>query len=412
VGGASRVWSWADERLVSTFDALHVLEQRVVAAQLVLLREIDGRGLGRRLGGASSAAWLRNRHRLNPATASRRVKLAAALDADLPRTAAALADGSINVEQAQAIADAVVKLPTGLRPEGEQRLLEHADRTDPRTLAAAGARLLEDLDPEEAERQAEDREQRLAARAHRARDFRMIDVPGTGLVRIAGQLDQESAAVLRTGLDALCSPRNLRDGATTSRTAGQIRADAVVEIFRIALACRDLPENGGERPQVVVTVPLRTLQEDLGVAALEDGGALTAAAARRLACDAKVIPIVLGGPGQVLDAGRSQRLFTGPLRRALVVRDGGCVFPDCDRPPRWCEGHHVRSWVHGGPTSLGNAVLVCAPHHRLLHEGDWQARINPEDGLPEFIPPPYIDLEQRPQRNIRLAQRTTYHRRD
>jgi hypothetical protein len=124
---------------------------------------------------------------------------------------------------------------------------------------------------------------------------------------------------------------------------------------------------------------------------------------RRMACDAKVIPVVLGGEGQVLDVGRARRLFTGAIRKALIARDRGCAFPACDRPPRWCEGHHLQSWQAGGVTSVDNGVLLCRWHHRLIHEGSWQVRLGP-DRLPEFIPPAYIDAKQLPRRN-------DYHRR-
>jgi hypothetical protein len=174
-------------------------------------------------------------------------------------------------------------------------------------------------------------------------------------------------------------------------------------VCRLALACRDLPDNGGDRPQVVVTVDIDHLREETGAATLDDGAVLSPTAARRLACDARILPAVLGSAGQVLDVGRERRLFTGPLRRALVLRDRGCAFPTCDRPARWCEGHHVRSWLDHGPTNLNNAVLLCGHHHRVIHQGQWQVQIA-TDGLPEFIPPSYIDPQQQPRRN-------TYHRR-
>jgi hypothetical protein len=123
----------------------------------------------------------------------------------------------------------------------------------------------------------------------------------------------------------------------------------------------------------------------------------------RLACDAKILPAVLGGDGAVLDLGRTRRLFDGPLRRALVLRDGGCAFPQCDRPPRWCHAHHLTHWVDGGATCLDNAVLLCGAHHRVIHRGEWTVRLGP-DRLPEFIPPAHTDPEQRPRRN-------TFHRR-
>ena len=136
---------------------------------------------------------------------------------------------------------------------------------------------------------------------------------------------------------------------------------------------------------------------------MDSGDRLSPAAVRRLACDARLLPVVLGGEGQVLDAGRSRRLATGPLRRALVVRDRGCAFPACDRSPRWTDGHHIRGWTAGGGTDLTNMVLLCRRHHRLIHEGDWIVRMA-SDGLPEFIPPPILGVPQRPRRN-------RYHRR-
>jgi len=89
---------------------------------------------------------------------------------------------------------------------------------------------------------------------------------------------------------------------------------------------------------------------------------------------------------------------TGALRRALVLRDGGCQFPGCDRPAKWCQGHHIRPWADGGPTTLNNVVLVCTFHHRLLHHDDWTVHITP-DGRPELTPPAWVDPTQRPRRN-------------
>jgi hypothetical protein len=112
---------------------------------------------------------------------------------------------------------------------------------------------------------------------------------------------------------------------------------------------------------------------------------------------------VLGGDGQVLDVGRTRRLGTGVLRRALVLRDSGCAFPGCDRPPRWTDAHHIRSWASGGPTSLDNLVLLCRHHHRTVHLSDWQVRLG-VDRFPEFVPPAHLDRHRRPRRNL-------YHRR-
>jgi HNH endonuclease len=131
---------------------------------------------------------------------------------------------------------------------------------------------------------------------------------------------------------------------------------------------------------------------------LLDGiGVLDAASARRIACDCKVIPAVLGSESEPLDIGRISYTVPTAIRRALILRDGGCAFPGCDRPHQWCHAHHIQHWADGGPTELGNLVLLCGRHHRLIHHSAWHCGI--ANGRPEFHPPHYIDTQQRPRRN-------------
>jgi hypothetical protein len=126
--------------------------------------------------------------------------------------------------------------------------------------------------------------------------------------------------------------------------------------------------------------------------------------ARRLACNAGLLPMVLGGQSKVLDLGMSQRLFDRYQRIALARRDGGCVFYTCDRPPAWSQAHHVVKWSAGGPTDLANGALLCGFHHRLAHQGEWQVVIA-ADGVPEVIPPERVDPRRRPIRHSRLKPR-------
>jgi hypothetical protein len=99
------------------------------------------------------------------------------------------------------------------------------------------------------------------------------------------------------------------------------------------------------------------------------GGGLAA----RLRAARRLLPPALGGPPtQPLEVGRATRTVARAQRTALVVRDGGCGFPGCDRPQSWCEAHHLRHWLHGGPTDLANLVLLCPAHHRAVHEGGWR----------------------------------------
>jgi hypothetical protein len=102
---------------------------------------------------------------------------------------------------------------------------------------------------------------------------------------------------------------------------------------------------------------------------------------RRVACDASVSRVEVGAAGEPVNVGRASRTIPSALRRALVVRDGGCRFPGCDRPPEWTDGHHVRHWADGGETTLQNLVLLCRRHHRAVHEGRWRVAVEPDGGV-------------------------------
>ena len=165
-----------------------------------------------------------------------------------------------------------------------------------------------------------------------------------------------------------------------------------------------------------VTLDLDTLKQGLGKACLiglDDVDGLSAGEVRRLACDAGIIPVVLGGPSRLLDVGRTYRMFTPGLRAALVQRDGGCAFPGCTATPACCEAHHIVPWWQGGETRLGNGVLLCPHHHRLVEPdplqseaSQWRVDLDPVTGLPWFTPPRHIDPARRPRqhRRFRLEQ--------
>jgi hypothetical protein len=158
--------------------------------------------------------------------------------------------------------------------------------------------------------------------------------------------------------------------------------------------------NALPRRDLLGTVTMRydDLQKRIEAAVLSYGGPISAAEARRIACDADIIPAVLGSDSEVLDIGRASRLFTPPIRKALELRDKGCAFPGCDRPIAWCDAHHVVHWVHFGETAYGNGCLLCRFHHSEVHKGHWTIVFAP-DGIPEFIPPPWVDRDQKPRRN-------------
>jgi hypothetical protein len=179
--------------------------------------------------------------------------------------------------------------------------------------------------------------------------------------------------------------------------------DALIEALRRLAGTQVLPESHGAPPRVTVTLDYDTLAAGVGEAGVLDlDTPLSAGTVRRLACDAEIVPMVLGSRSQVLDVGRSSRLVTPGLWLTLTARDRHCTFPGCTRPPVACDAHHIRHWADGGPTALDNLVLLCRAHHTVLHTTPWQVHIDPHDQRPRFTPPPgrYHDptLRRRPLR--------------
>ena len=202
------------------------------------------------------------------------------------------------------------------------------------------------------------------------------------------------------------------------RSRPQLLLDGLVGACKAALAAGGLPATGGLRPQIMATIDYRDLLQRLGGTSIPGGvagtpggagslnqgtgslmftGPITASTIRKLACDADIIPVVLGGDGQVLDIGRASRVFPPHIRKALVARDQGCAFPQCTIPASWCEAHHIDYWSRGGSTGTDNGTLLCSHHHHLIHKEQWSIRMRA--GIPWFIPPPHIDPSQSPRRN-------------
>jgi len=158
---------------------------------------------------------------------------------------------------------------------------------------------------------------------------------------------------------------------------------------------------------VVVTVDEGKLRDAVGTATLSTGAEVSVGEARRLACNAGILPLVLGGDSLPLDLGRSRRFFAPQQKIALARRDGGCVFPGCDRPPAWTDAHHAKvGWADGGRTDVRDGCLLCGFHHRLVHraDGDWRIMFD-LDGIPEVVPPERVDPLRRPIRHHRLKPR-------
>ena len=206
------------------------------------------------------------------------------------------------------------------------------------------------------------------------------------------------------------------------RSRPQKLLDGLVGACKVALAAGTLPAAGGLRPQVMVTIDYRDLLTRLGhdrrrhprrparhrqtpstpsttehTGNLLFTGPVTASTVRKIACDADIIPVLLGSEGRILDIGRASRVFPPHIRKALTARDQGCAFPGCTIPAPWCEAHHITYWSRGGTTGTDNGALLCSHHHHVIHKEQWTIQLR--TGIPWFIPPPHIDPRQKPRRN-------------
>src|SRR5262249_19636193 len=211
-------------------------------------------------------------------------------------------------------------------------------------------------------------------------------------------------AMLKKALEAFASPRRQAQPDTPDETPKATETGvperytsklgrAFVELIE-HLPTDGLPQHGVANATIVITLPEAQLRTGLGEAILDTGTVISTSEVRRLACNAGLIPAVLGSDSAVLDLGRSQRLFDRHQRLALAIRDQGCVS----------KAHHRIPWSRGGPTDLSNGCLLCSFHHHLIHQGEWELTLAP-DGIVEVIPPDRIDPKRRPIRHHRYRPR-------
>ena len=322
------------------------------------------------------AAWLVARTRAGRGSSRRAQRVADSLAHRWQRLAEALAAGEIHPEQVEVIVRALDELPDTVPAEtrrlAEQHLIEQAQHFGPQELRLLGRRILDVVAPdlyEDHERRRLEEEERRARRTTRLIRQRRGD--GSTLFRIT--VPDAAADRLLTYLHAFTSPRRKSTDTEPGDGSERVPHDVQLGLAFCALLERldpaRLPVHGGDATTVVVTVDLQTLIDGLGTAALGSDGVISAAEARRLACTAKILPMVLGGKSELLDLGRSARLFSRAQRAAMAVRDRTCRAQGCDIPAAWCEAHHAATpWAAGGRTDLRDGRLLCSWHHHRAHD--------------------------------------------
>jgi len=366
----------ADASLFVGLTELYDLETTVRAVQTRWLAVADTRETTIAMAGRASRSWLIEDCNFNGREASGRLRLARTIGA-FPAVEAAFRSARITADQATAIVASLSDVPVDVRDTVESLLLERAPTATPFGLTRVTEQLLAELDIDGRAGRAEAARQRRLAR-------RGVDLDATfdGAGSLSGTLTPEVHDALKAALDAI-DPAGLR-GDEDDRTPRQRRHDALGALARHYLdGAVSLPAVNGERPRVVVTINAAELLDvDAGVATnrrarLDSGLPVSLDTARRLTCDAQLLPVVIDETGDVLRLGRTTRVWSVAQRRAAWIRDEGrCAFPRCRRPP--VDLHHLVWWSNGGSTDLDNAAWLCSFHHWLVHERRWTVCRDPK----------------------------------
>lgn len=404
----------------------------------------------KRLAQRNTATLLANGLQLSSAEAGRRVRastgleprctpLGAPLEPRYPTLAHAVDTGRISAENADVVIrglDGLHRL-AGMDPSDLERaesdLTTQAALFRPEDLRACVTRMVDCYDPDgQVERdQKEQTLRQLRLIAHRDGGYsitgRLTGAVGAQLVALLSPLARprpaepapvaeaadpgapsdagEAGATVTGSAPASAAARRLAEARRVhdDRDHGQRMHDALADLVSRTSRAGGLPTSGGTPATIIVTIGLDELLQRIGHGVTSDGTLLSVAEILRLADEAEIIPTVFSRVGAVLAQGRACRIATKAQSLALIVRDGGCSFPDCDHPPEWSQRHHIQSWLDGGATDVDNLTLLCGYHHRSFEQRGWACRMI--GSLPHWVPPRWIDPDQTPMLHHRLRLR-------
>ena len=358
---------------------LHRVEAQLAELKCRVLAAADD--VAAEHGARDVAAWLAHATAAEPAAVRAELRLGRGLESR-PVVAAGMRAGLVSAAQARVIVEAVDELPSDLgadlAADAEQTLVGFAGQHRPSELRRLGRRILEVVAPDVADAHEGERLEAEERRARETASLRLRD-QGDGRTRITGVLPTSVTDRLQHYLQAFTSPRQRPERVPQRRAYAHAFA-ALLEV----LDPDRLPEHGGDATTVLVTLSLDQLRTELAAAEVvvgEGEAVISAQQARRLACQASIIPVVLGGKGEVLDLGRARRLHTRAQRKALRLRDRRCRGEGCTIPAAWTEVHHLDPWSTGGPTDLDHAACLCSHHHHLIHDRAYDHRRLPSGDI-------------------------------
>jgi hypothetical protein len=383
----SKLWQLSDDEVAATLLQATRLRAQVEALELRLAAEADRRAVGDRVGATDTASWWGHETRQDRPRAKGRMRLAESLDRHAP-TAAALADGAISTDHARVITECIDRLPDDLDdpsiPErAEKHLLHEALDRDPKSLAILAKHVLTVVAPEIGEARdarALEREEREA----RANAWLTMCPDGKGSYRGKFSIPTLHGEMLKKMLLAFAAPKHQAAVKTDEeqierRPSPERMGDAFCELLE-RLPADKLPQLGGLNATITVLIDYTHLKSDSGRATLESGQPISASLARRMACEAGLLPAVLGTRSEVLDLGRTSRLYKPAQRRAKNIEQPTCTTIGCDWPAYLCHLHHdgEKSWAHGGPTDLRDGRNLCPRHHAHIHDPTYETRRHPD----------------------------------
>ncbi len=377
-----------DEDLTRLLDAATRLADRSAGAVTAAIGEADRRRLGDAIGARHTGQWWAQRSLLTRPEANRVTLLGRKLTSELyAPVQAVLAGGEIHLDQAAVIVHATEAIPSSpddlpehadapavLKARAVDHLLVLAKDHDAKQLKLLGRRILDIVAPEVGEAaEAKELADEEAAAARKV-TLTMRD-NGNGTTTGRFTLPTAAAEMFRKQLLAIAAPKHASTPGDQSQ--GGPSEDQLPPHARLGWAFIEwiercpaalLPTAGGVSASAVVTMSLATLMGGLAAASLDTGARISPGLARRLACEAGLIPAVLGGKSEVLDLGRTRRFHSKAQRIAIAQRDGGCTAEGCDLPPSACHVHHDQPWSQGGSTDILSGRLLCHRHHRVIHD--------------------------------------------